>query len=391
MSTLQHFPVVVVGAGPTGLVTANLLGFEKIQTLIIEKHESTVQAPRAVSIDDEALRTIQSFGLVEKVLADITLDYGSWYFTPNGHCFAKVEPQTREYGYPRRNAFHQPRLEATLLEGTKRFEHLQTWFGHTLLDLNQNEKVVHLNVLSPSGEKIQISCDYLAACDGGKSTVRQLLGVPFEGSSYNQRWLIIDTLNTSNSFRQTKVFCDPDRPAITLPGPNGSRRFEFMLHDHENDKVAEDMGFVEKLLLTHGETRNPTIIRRQVYTFQACAALKWKNGRVFLLGDAAHLTPPFAGQGMNSGIRDAHNFAWKTGLVVKDKFPESWLDTYELERKLHAKALIDMAVMMGRFMMPSSRLKAWIIQRGMMILKCHPCSTRLHYPDEIQTQPFFQT
>ena len=192
--------------------------------------------------------------------------------------------------------------------------------------MNQNEKVVHLNVLSPSGEKIQISCDYLAACDGGKSTVRQLLGVPLEGSSYKQRWLIIDTLNTSNYFRQTKVFCDPERPAITLPGPNGSQRFKFMLHDLENDKVAEDMGFVEKLLLTHRETRNPTIIRRQVYTFQACTALKWKNGRIFLLGNAAHLTPPFAGQGMNSGIRDAHNFAWKVGLVVKDKFPNScWI------------------------------------------------------------------
>jgi 3-(3-hydroxy-phenyl)propionate hydroxylase len=109
-----HYQVVVVGAGPTGLITTNLLGQDGIKTLLVEQHESTVSQPRAVSIDDEALRTVQSVGLIKEVLDDVAQDYGSWYFTATGRCFAKVEPQTREFGYPRRNAFQQPRLEATL-------------------------------------------------------------------------------------------------------------------------------------------------------------------------------------------------------------------------------------------------------------------------------------
>jgi len=380
-----HYQVVVVGAGPTGLITANLLGQDGIKTLLVEQHESTVSQPRAVSIDDEALRTVQSVGLIEEVLADVAQDYGSWYFTPSGRCFAKVEPQTREFGYPRRNAFQQPRLEATLCTGLTRFEQVTTWFSHTLESIEQTVDSVKLVVRPHREDTIVVSCDYLAACDGGQSTLRRMLDIPLEGSTYEQRWLIVDTVNTSNNFRQTQVFCDTVRPAISLPGPYQSRRFEFMLHDHESNDVADSESFVNELLLTHGEDRLPNIIRRQVYTFQARSAESWRSGRVFLLGDAAHLSPPFAGQGMNSGIRDAHNFAWKATQVLRAGFPDTLLETYEIERKPHAKALIDLAVLMGRFMMPPGRLRAWFVQWGLILLKFIPPVQ--HYVTQMKFKP----
>ena len=371
-----HYQVVVVGAGPTGLITANLLGQDGIKTLLVEQHESTVSQPRAVSIDDEALRTVQSIGLIKEVLADVAQDYGSWYFTPTGRCFAKVEPQTREFGYPRRNAFQQPRLEATLLKGLERFEPVTTWFSRTLKSVEQTVDLVKLVVRLPEGGTIVVSCDYLAACDGGQSTLRRLLDIPLEGSTYEQRWLIVDTVNTSNHFRQTQVFCNTSRPAISLPGPYQSRRFEFMLHEHESDDLTNNDVFINELLLRHGEYRLPNIIRRQVYTFQARTAESWRSGRVFLLGDAAHLSPPFAGQGMNSGIRDAQNFSWKAAQVLRTGFPDTLLDTYEIERKPHAKALIELAVLMGRFMMPPGRLRAWFVQWGLILLKLIPPAQR---------------
>ena len=128
---------------------------------------------------------------------------------------------------------------------------MTTWFSHTLLSVEQTEDLVKLVVQLPEGDTIVVSCEYVAACDGGQSTLRRLLGITLEGSTYEQRWLIVDTVDTSNNFRQTQVFCNTARPAISLPGPYQSRRFEFMLHDHETDDLADDDAFINELLLDH--------------------------------------------------------------------------------------------------------------------------------------------
>jgi len=366
--------VVVVGAGPTGLTTANLLGSHGIDTLVIERHETTVQAPRAVSIDDEALRTMQAAGLIEAVITDLALDYGSHYFTPSGRVFAKVEPALQEFGYPRRSAFQQPVLEATLRTGLDRFSHVQTWFGHSLEDFTQSDDGVTLVVRTNDGALRSVECRYLVAADGASSTVRGKLGIAMTGSTYEQRWLIVDLVGTKDSFRQTRVFCDPRRPAISLPGPNGSRRFEFMLHDGESTETAETEANARRLLRDHGPDGDAEIIRRQVYTFHARTAETWSAGAIFLAGDAAHLTPPFAGQGMNSGIRDAHNLAWKLAAVLQGRLPASLLESYQQERKPHAWALIELAITLGRIMMPPSRLKAAVIQNGLRMLGLVPAA-----------------
>jgi 3-(3-hydroxy-phenyl)propionate hydroxylase len=367
-----HYPVAIVGAGPTGLTTANLLGRAGVRTLVIERNPTTVQQPRAVSIDDEALRTIQAAGLADAVIPRVALDYGSHYLSAAGRCFAKVEPTTREYGYPRRNAFRQPELEATLRDGLRRFPNVEAIFEHEVEDLEQDESGVRLRVRKPDGAVVEVACDTLAGCDGGRSTVRHKLGIDMVGSTYNERWLIIDLEGTRDRYRQTRVYCDLAEPGINLPGPDETRRFEFMLHPDETEDAVLDPANIRRLLESHGPDADATIRRAQVYTFHARTAERWSDGRIHLLGDAAHLTPPFAGQGMNSGLRDAANFAWKAAAVAKGELGPALLDSYEIERRPHAWALIEMAIMLGRVMMPRSPVRAWLTQAGFRVLGLSP-------------------
>ena len=215
----SRYAVAIVGAGPTGLMLANLLGCEGVATLLLERNASTVSEPRAVSIDDESLRTAQAVGLVDEVLANVIEGYGAHYFAPSGRCFARIEPATREFGFARRSAFRQPFFEATLREGLARFDKVDARFGHRLEAHRQSEHGVELEVRAPDGEQITLLADYLIGADGASSAIRESLGIAMEGTTFNERWLIVDMEGTPDRFRHTRVFCDPARPAISLPGP----------------------------------------------------------------------------------------------------------------------------------------------------------------------------
>ncbi len=369
---MMHYPVVIVGAGPTGLTLANLLGCEGIHALLIERHPSTGREPRAVSLDDESLRTMQALGLVVNVLKHIVPGYGSHYYSPKGRCFLKVEPTDTPYGYPRRNAFRQPILERQLREGLERFSHIETRFGSTLETLKQDAHEVVLGIAGPGDLSTRIACDYLIGCDGASSTVRNLLGISLKGSTFDERWLIIDLENSANPSPHTKVFCDPRRPCVSLPGPERTHRFEFKLHTHERDEDLLVPEVIQNLLHSHEADPNSTIVRKVVYRFHARLARQWSQGRVFLAGDAAHLTPPFAGQGMNSGIRDAHNLAWKVASVVRGQIGPHIFDTYEIERRAHTSAMIRLALQMGTVMAPRHLWSAWVIQNMFRLLGIFP-------------------
>src|SRR5271169_4597704 len=371
MTTRQHWPVIIVGAGPTGLTLAGLLARYGVDVLVIERNPQTVQEPRAVSIDDESLRTMQSVGIINELVPNIVLGYGSEYFSPGGRRFLKVKPKTLEYGYPRRNAFRQPVLERLLRDNLRRYANATILFETELVEFSQSEKEVKLRVLK-EGALTELSCDYLVGCDGSRSFVRQTLGIEMHGSTFRERWLIVDVEETTDPSRDTKVYCIPERPCLSLPGPNGTRRFEFMLHDGEQDTDVLAPDNVAALLRLCGTDDKAVLRRKVVYTFHARMADRWRAGRVFLAGDAAHLTPPFAGQGMNSGVRDAHNLAWKLAAVVKGQLGPKLLDTYERERRDHAWQLILLAVRMGRVMMPRSHVAARAIQTGFRLLGLCP-------------------
>jgi 3-(3-hydroxy-phenyl)propionate hydroxylase len=377
--------VVIVGAGPTGLTLANLLGSEGVQTLLLERNPTTVDEPRAVSIDDEALRTMQAAGLVEDVLPTVVPGYGYRYLAPSGRCFASVDPAQAPYGYPRRSAFRQQVLERLLRAGLARFSAVETRFEHTLETFHQDDRALTARARGPDGRRLEVECDYLVGCDGANSTVRRLCGIPLEGSSFGERWLIVDLEQSEVESRHTLVFCDPARPGIALPGPDRTRRFEFKLSPHERDEDVLSPRAVQRLLAQHGADPGSVIRRTAVYRFHARVAAPWMVDRALLAGDAAHLSPPFAGQGMNSGIRDAHNLAWKLAAVVRGRIGAALLETYEAERRPHVWEMIRLARRMGRIMAPRSRLEAAAVELTLRLVGL--CPPARDYLAEMRWRP----
>ena len=380
--------VAIVGSGPTGMTLAHLLGQAGVKVILIERNATTVTQPRAVSIDDEALRTMQAIGLDREIIADVMLDYGSNYFTPQGVCFAKVEPVTREYGFPRRNAFTQPKLEATLRAHLSRYENVTQLFEHDCESVTENESGVLLRLRHVSGD-VLVEADYVVGADGARSALRKVIGANLVGSTYNQKWVIVDLAATKERMRQTRVMCDPKRPFITLPGPGGIRRYEFMLHEGEDEERAASPEFVRELLAAAGPDADSPVVRRQVYTFHARKADRWNSKRIYLAGDAAHLSPPFAGQGMNSGLRDAHNLAWKLAAVVKGQIGAGVLASYQREREPHAWALIELAMNMGRIMMPTSERQAWLVQGAFRLASLVPPVHAYFAQMKYKPKPFY--
>lgn len=380
--------VAIVGAGPTGMTMAHILGQAGVRTILIERNATTVTQPRAVSIDDEALRTMQSIRLADEIIADVMLDYGSNYFTPDGICFAKVEPTTREYGYPRRNAFTQPKLEATLRAALSRHDNVIQFFEHECENVTEDDSGVTL-ALRHAGADVTVRAAYVVGSDGARSMLRKTIGANLIGSTYHQKWVIVDLASTKERFRQTRVMCDPARPFITLPGPGGIRRYEFMLFEGEDETLAESPEFVRDLLAKAGPDADSPVVRRQVYAFHARKADRWNSKRIYLAGDSAHLSPPFAGQGMNSGIRDAHNLGWKLACVVKGQMGAGLLETYERERSPHAWALIELAMNMGRIMMPTSRLQAFVVQNAFRLASLVPSVQAYFAQMKYKPKPFY--
>ena len=367
-----HFPVVIVGAGPTGLTLANLLGVYGVRCVLIERNAATVHEPRAVSIDDESLRTMQAAGLVDEVMAETVHGYGSHYHSARGRVFAKVQPTEQPYGFPRRNAFRQPVFEAQLHKALSRFPHVVTLFEHDLIAFEDRGGSVALRARKAAGSEVELTCDYLVACDGASSFVRHALGIGMSGSTFRERWLIVDLEDSPVTSPHTKVWSDPKRPTIALPGPHLTRRYEFMLHEHETDSDLLDPAMVRHLLETHEAAPQSRVVRTVVYTFHARVAERWSRGRVFLAGDAAHLTPPFAGQGMNSGVRDANNLAWKLAAVVQGQLGPKLMESYEPERRDHAWSMIKFALDIGRVMRPANALAAFALEYGFLSLSLFP-------------------
>jgi 3-(3-hydroxy-phenyl)propionate hydroxylase len=232
--------------------------------------------------------------------------YGVHYYTrPGGRCFARVEPTARDYGFPKRNAFRQRLFENLQLDGLRRFPCVQVIFGHELIRFDQNENRVSATLRLIDGSIKAVECTFLVGADGGRSAVRRAIGAALVGTSFESRWLIVDTDEDDDPFWQTRVYCDAKRPIVEVPGPHKTRRFEFMLKPDESEPQMLSSKTLDHLLAPFRGSKPTNIVRKTVYTFHARVADRWRLGRVFIAGDAAHLTPPpHAGQGMNSGIRD---------------------------------------------------------------------------------------
>lgn len=371
---VNHYSVVIVGAGPTGLVLANLLGKAGVRVLLIETNPATVGEPRAVSIDDETLRVVQQMGLLDTVQSEIVSGYGSEYLGPDGSQFLKVKPLTQPYGHPRRNAFRQPIFEAQLRDGLTRFAHVEARFECKVESFAERADGIDINLRYADNSTDKVRAGFLIGCDGSWSTTREALGYMLEGDSLAERWLIIDLEDSPSDSPETIVYCDPKRPGIMLPGPRSTRRYEFKLMPGETDAMLLEDTMVAQLVKNHGGVPGSRIIRKTVYHFHARIADRWGRGRVWLAGDAAHLMPPFAGQGMNGGIRDAANLAWKLTKIIEGRMGLKLLESYERERRTHIGQMIRLALRMGAIFGPRTRLHGVAIRAAFRALGIWPAA-----------------
>src|SRR5690554_6535006 len=365
--------VAILGAGPVGLTIANYLGQAGVEVLVIEKLDQLIDYPRAIGIDDEALRTIQSVGLIDEVLPHTTPYHAMRFLTPKGRCFADIQPMTDEFGWSRRNAFIQPQVDAVLYRGLSRFNNVKVLFSRDVQEFEQDTAGVTLVADAPEGKKETIRADYLIACDGGNSYVRRHLGISFDGKTAPNQWIVVDIANDPLATPNIYLCADPERPYVSAALPHGILRFEFMVMPGETEEQLNQPENMRKLLeKVIPNADNVDLIRSRVYTDNARLAGQFRKGRVLLAGDAAHIMPVWQGQGYNSGIRDATNLSWKLALVLKGVAGERLLETYEAERRARANAMIELSVLAGKVLSITNPVAAMLRDAFFLMLNAIP-------------------
>lgn len=359
---MNQYDVAVVGLGPTGLTLAHLLGRRGLNVLVLEREPEFYGTARAVYTDDEALRVFQTAGVADDIHLDMNVDSVVQWVRADGSVLAQFRTFDRPLGWPVTNFLYQPYLETRLEELLDRYPHVEVRRGRELVDYSQDAHGVSLVHAGSSGsdygrresvvdhDGIEVArASYLIGADGGRSMVRLNLGIDMSGKSFPERWLVVDLAAKEgiDAFRHLPYFdfiCDPDRPTVSCPQPGGHHRFEFALTDADDASEFEADETVRQLVGRYVDVEEVIVDRRLVYTFNAVTADRWRDGRVLLAGDAAHMTPQFVGQGMNSGVRDADNLSWKLEAVLRHGADPRILDTYETERKPHVQAMIDFSV-----------------------------------------------
>lgn len=359
MSQNTEYDLIIVGAGPVGMMIANLVGASGLRVLILEQLPNLIDYPRGVGMDDECLRVFQAAGLADKAIPYTFPNQWLDFRTARGRSFAMVKPRGEAFGFPKRNAFIQPLIDRVLLEGLTRYENVEVRLGYEMISLSDSGEKVEVSARCTSGEEHRFTASYLVGCDGGRSLTRKLVGIPFEGQTDSTRWLVIDIKNDPIGVPSAILVCDPTRPYVTIALPHGIRRLEFMVKpDETEDELCSKEGLNRILSIVMPDPASAQIIRSRVYTHHARLAKGFRAGRVLLAGDAAHLMPVWQGQGYNSGIRDANNLSWKLICVLRDGCDPALLDTYETERREHARAMISLSTLVGRIFSPTSRLLA---------------------------------
>lgn len=347
--------VLVVGAGPVGLTLANLLGQQGIGVLVAEREHELIDYPRAVGIDDEALRAMQTAGLVEEVLPHTIPDQKIYMVNGDRTILSEVNPTTREFGWPRRNGFVQPLVDQVLLAGLDRFPNAAVRFGAEVVDLAEDADGVVATLVN--GETVRAL--YVVAAEGGASPTRKRLGISFEGETRPTDGIVIDVANDPIGTPHAVFGGDPTRSYASIALPHGIRRWEFTLFEDETEADVDNDEFVFGLLAPHvPDPSKLDIIRRRVYRHHARIAGRFRHGRIFLAGDAAHVMPVVGGQGWNSGIRDAFNLGWKLAAVVKGLSTDGLLDTYETERLGHVTQMVAVSLGMAKEMTDHDPQKA---------------------------------
>lgn len=343
--------VLIVGGGPTGVTLAVLLAKRGVSVIVAEKEADIYPLPRAAHIDHEGMRILQEAGVADAVMATSRRASRYDFLNAKGDLLLRFEggDQVGPGGWPAANMIHQPSVEAELRKVLAGLPNAQLNSRWELKSFADDGAGVTATLATPDGEST-LRARYLIGADGARSPVRKTAGIVFNDLNFEEPWLVVDVLvdDYSRLPSANLQICNPQRPTTCVLMGEGRHRWEFMILPGESAEQVSADAFVEKLLEPWDVKGAVRLERKAVYTFRARIAARWRKGRIMLAGDAAHQTPPFAGQGMCSGLRDAANLAWKLAAVTQGKAADSLLDSYQVERQPHLRATIDMAIMMGK-------------------------------------------
>jgi len=362
--------VLISGLGPVGATLANLLGQQGLRVLAVERDTDVYPLPRAAHFDAEIMRVWQGLGLLDEAMKVSRRAPAYEFRTAKGEALLHYDlgDVIVASGYAPSWMFNQPDLERALRAKLKDYPGVETRLGVRLDVFEVAGNSVTGTVVDTAGKSETVRAKYLVACDGASSPVRKALKIGQFDYGFDEPWLVVDA-QVKRPERMPLLnlqICDPVRPTTcVLMGP-GRHRWEFMIRPGEDPQAFLDDAVIAKLLAAWVNDGDIEIDRKAVYRFHGLIANEWRRGRVILAGDAAHQTPPFAGQGMCSGIRDAVNIAWKLAAVLRGEAGEGLLDTYQTEREPHVRAVTETAIAMGRVVcMPDPAMAA---QRDAMML-----------------------
>jgi 3-(3-hydroxy-phenyl)propionate hydroxylase len=360
MSTaVPHVPVVVIGAGPTGVTVATLLAQYGVDSLVLDRWSTVYPQPRAVHLDDEIYRIVARLGVADDFAAISRPALGLRLLDGSMKVLAEFIRDTglSRNGFPQANMFDQPEFEALLRANLQRYPQAELRGDIEVTDVAEDGygrvRVTYTDRTERSEHIVE--ADYVLGCDGANSITRASIGSTMEELGFEQRWLVVDVATSADldQWEGVHQVCDPVRAGTYMRIGATRYRWEFRLLDGERAADFDTLDALSPLLkpwvegVPNGKLK---LLRVTEYTFRAQLADRWRRGRIVLLGDAAHLTPPFIGQGMGAGLRDAMNLAWKLAGVLDSTLPANVLESYEQERKPHARNLIQLALGVGRAM-----------------------------------------
>jgi 3-(3-hydroxy-phenyl)propionate hydroxylase len=349
MQARDGYDVALVGFGPSGAVAAALLGGMGLNVWVGDRLRGVYDKPRAIALDHEILRVFQQIGVIDAVMPHLEPFTPSEYFGVDGQLIKRMTMIDPPYplGYTPSNVFTQPPVEAALRERVAQLSNVVVELGVEVNGLTQDGEGATLQLQREDGSPASIRARYVVGCDGASSTVRRLADIALEDLVFDEPWLVVDVLVNEAGLKKlpaTSVqYCNPERPTSFVICPNNHRRWEISLKPGEDPKEVATPEGAWRLLAPWIEPQDGDLWRQASYRFHALVAQRWRVGRVFVAGDAAHQQPPFLGQGMCQGVRDVANLSWKLAAVLKGEVQgqaaQALLDSYGEERKAHVREL----------------------------------------------------
>lgn len=348
---MQTFDAIISGYGPTGATLANLLGSMGMRVAVIERENAIFDKPRAITADHEATRAFQAAGLAEAIMQSTCAHPGTDFVGVQGQVIKRFYPMPAPgpLGWEPTYMFYQPALEATLREGVARFNDVQVLLGHSLVEYRQSEHRVEVDIVDGNGQTQTLAGRYLLACDGARSVVRTQMNAAIHDLDFDEWWVVVDVqlLGDIELPERCVQYCRPSRPGTYIVGPDQLRRWEIKVLPGESPESFNDPAHLDAVLSMFVDTASVQVQRVAIYRFHAVVVEQWRDRRVFLLGDAAHQMPPFMGQGLCAGVRDAYNLAWKLDAVSRGLADPAMLDSYTAERRPHVQQVVATAKSFG--------------------------------------------